>query len=234
MEPTAPEGWYAFHFGSKFVSSPDFDPDRLFKESYKECCVMFADICSFTAFTRATENIKMMEALLTSFYTQARKSIHRNSGMLYQIVGDCVVGVWGLHGREDNIASSVLRTATELVEIARQVTEEWQSNIDLLIEPKGMHVGLAKGPVTVIRRDGVYPGLLLFGNPLNLASRLQAAAQPNQLICSNAAYKEFEQARLGVKLEPYRCDSCDGYLDAKNYGPLKAWVLNLTRSGSAT
>lgn len=190
---------------------------------------MFADFCSFTSFTRATENIKVLETLLTSFYSQARRIIHKHSGMLYQIVGDCVIGVWGLQTDEESNAQSVMQTAAELVEITRQVADEWQSHLDLLIEPKGLRLGLSKGAVTVIRRDGVYPGLLLFGNPLNLASRLQSAAQPNQLVCSNAAYEEIEQAGLNSKFEPYRCESSDGYLDAKNFGRLKAWVLDISK-----
>lgn len=227
MKTTDPHGWHAFHFGRKFASSPGFNPDRLFDGPNKECCVMFADFCSFTAFARATEDIKVMEKLLTCFFTQARKIIHRNSGMLYQIVGDSVVAVWGLHAPNGAMAKSILQTAADLVEVTRHVADEWQSHIDLLIRPKGLRLGLSKGSVMVIRRDGVYPGLLPFGNPINLAARLESAAEPNQLICSNAAYREIEEAGAGLNFEPYRGESDDGYLDAKNFGPLKAWVLNL-------
>lgn len=227
MNQPTPEEWYAFHFGRSFASGPEFKPDQLFGGSFRDCAVMFADFCSFTSFTRATENIKVMESLLTSFYTQARKIIHKHSGMLYQIVGDSVVSVWGLRPTSSGAVRSILDTAAELVGMTAQVAEEWQSHIDLFIEPKGLRLGLSKGSVMVIRRDNVYPGLLLFGNPINLASRLQAVAQPNQLVCANAAYKDIEEAGLSAKFEPYRDASSDGYVDAKNFGPLKAWVLDL-------
>jgi len=190
---------------------------------------MFADFCSFTSFTRATESTRLMESLLTSFYTQARKINHRHGGMLYQIVGDSVVCVWGLRATKDNAVPSILETAAELVSMTAAVAEDWQSHIDLIIEPKGLRLGLSKGSVMVIRRDNVYPGLLLFGNPINLASRLQSVAQPNQLVCSNAAYKDIEQAGLSAKFEPFRGESSESFLDAKNFGPLKAWVLNLAK-----
>jgi class 3 adenylate cyclase len=121
-----------------------------------------------------------------------------------------------------------LETASELVRMTRHVADEWQSHIDLLIEPKGLRLGLAKGSVMVIPRDGVYPGMLLFGNPLNLAARLQAAADPDQLVCSNAAYREIERADLKNRFKPYHCESTKGLLDAKNFGPLKAWTLSLS------
>jgi class 3 adenylate cyclase len=149
--------------------------------------------------------------------------------MLYQIVGDSVVCVWGLRPGNDNAVPTILETAAELVRMTAQVAEDWQSQIDLIIEPKGLRLGLSKGSVMVIRRDNVYPGLLLFGNPINLASRLQSVAHPNQLVCSNAAFKDIEQAGLSGKFEPYLGESNEGCLEAKNFGPLKAWVLDLAK-----
>jgi hypothetical protein len=45
---------------------------------------------------------------------------------------------------------SILNAAQEMVAIARQIAEEWQSQIDLLIEPKGLRLGLSKGPIVVM------------------------------------------------------------------------------------
>ena len=51
------------------------------------------------------------------------------------------------------------------------------------------------------------------------ASREVAVAQPPSI----------EQAGIDLKFEPFRCPSGDGFLDAKNYGPLKAWTLDLSK-----
>ena len=227
MKSNSPDSWYAFHFGSKFVSSPEFDPEALYDAGNQDCYVMLADFCSFSAFFKATENLKIIEPLMTAFYSQIRKAVHKHSGMLDKIMGDAVVAVWGLHVREENMIQSILQAAGELVEITNQVAEEWQSQIDLLIEPKGLKIGVSKGPIIVIPRDHSYPGLSLLGNAINLASRLQAAAQANQLICSNQVYKDLEQAKLDLKFQPYKNQSNDTFLEAKNYGSIKAWVLDL-------
>jgi class 3 adenylate cyclase len=139
-----------------------------------------------------------------------------------------VAAVWGLHEPSDTMLHEILEAGQELTSIARHVADEWQSHIDLLVEPKGLRLGLSYGGVTVVRRDGVYPGLLLFGNPLNLAARLQGAAQPNQLVCSNSAYKRMQEKGLNVPFEPYSSDGNAAALEARNYGSLKAWVLDLT------
>jgi adenylate cyclase len=226
MIPNASD-WYAYYFGSELANSAEFDAERLLERGEQECRVLLADFCSFTTFMRATENIKVVEPILTSFYTEARKAIHRHSGMLYQIVGDSVVGVWGLHSTNAKIPESVLEAARALVAIAKRVADDWQAHIDLLVEPKGLRLGLSKGAIAAVRRDGVYPGLLLFGNAINLAARLQAAAGPNELVCSNSAYKEIQDADLKLPFQPYGGNSNPGSLEARNYGPIKAWTLNL-------
>jgi class 3 adenylate cyclase len=227
MKTTSTDNWYAFHFGSKFVSSPEFNPEALYEAGNKECFVMLADICSFTAFFKATENVRVIEPLMTRFYTEVRKAVHKHSGMLDKIMGDAVVAVWGLHVREERMVQSVLEAANDLVQVANDVAREWQSQIDLLVEPKGLRIGLSKGPVIVIPRDHSYPGLSLLGNSINLASRLQTAAQANQLVCSNQAYKDIEQAGLKIPFQPYKNQGNDEFLDARNYGQIKAWVTDI-------
>ena len=223
--------WYAFHFGSKFTESPDFDPDSLYGHGNPECYVLYADFCSFTAFFKATENTACIEGLMTSFYSQLRKSIHKHSGMLDKFLGDAVIAVWGLHVREENMIQSILQASAELAEIARGVAEEWQSQIDLLVEPKGLRIGVSKGPVIVIRRDYSYPGLSILGNPVNLACRLQAAAQANQMVCSNLVYQAAAEAKLNAPFQPFKNQSMEGCLEAKNYGQIKAWTLDLGKLG---
>jgi class 3 adenylate cyclase len=227
MKTSSVDNWYAFHFGSKFVSSPEFNPEALYDGSNRDCYVMMADFCSFTAFFKATEHLKIIEHLMTGFYSEIRKAVHNHSGMLDKIMGDAVVAVWGLHVREEKMIRSVLEAANELVQITNQVAMEWQSQIDLLIEPKGLKIGLSKGPVIVIPRDRSYPGLSLLGNSINLASRLQAAAQANQLICSNQVHRDVEQSGSKVKFQPYKNQANDEFLEARNYGPIKAWVTDI-------
>ena len=144
MNTTPREGWYAFHFGTQFVQSPQFNPQALFQPGAQDCYVMIADLCSFTAFFKATENLQTIEPVMTSFYSQVRKSIHKHFGMLDKIIGDAVVAVWGLHIQREGLIGSIMEAARELTDIANRVAEEWQSQIDLLVEPKGLRIGLSK------------------------------------------------------------------------------------------
>ena len=77
-----PDSWYAFHFGSKFANSKSFDPETLYGAINRECYIMLADFCSFTSFFKATEDLALIDPLMTSFYSQIRKAIHKHFGML--------------------------------------------------------------------------------------------------------------------------------------------------------
>ena len=90
-----------------------------------------------------------------------------------------------------------------------------------------MRIGLSKGPIIVIRRDVHYPGLSILGNPINLASRLQAAAAANQLVCSNLIYQDAAAAGAQDRFRPYKSSAEGAYLEARNYGPIKAWTYDL-------
>ena len=227
----SPDNWYAFHFGNKVAQSAQFDPNSLFSDNQRECYVMIADLCSFTAFCKATDNMKTVAPLITGFYSQVRSAILQHGGMLDKIIGDAVVALWGLHSSQDLAIDSALEASHELSLIANQLCEQWQSQVDLLIEPKGVRIGLSKGPIVVIPRDEKYSGLSLLGNAINLAARLQQAAEANQLVCSNLVYKDVEQASLNASFRPYAGQSTQGFIDAKNYGPIKAWSMTLTKAG---
>lgn len=222
-----PHDWYSFHFGSKLANAPGFNPSALLGAAHPDCYVMFADFCSFSSFFQATDKIELIEALMTSFYSQVRKAIHRHDGMLDKILGDAVLAVWGLHQGGPQLVPAVLAAAKELVAITNAVAEEWQSHIDLLVAPKGLRIGLSKGAIMVFRRDLSYPGLSILGNPINLASRLQVAAKANQLVCSNQVYKDLQALGFSTPFQPYQDANADPFVSAKNFGPVKAWVLDL-------
>ena len=65
--------------------------------------------------------------------------------MLYQFVGDSVVGFFGIPGETGDDASKALACARSLVDIGAAVAEEWQRQIDQAEPAAGVHVGMAVG-----------------------------------------------------------------------------------------
>jgi class 3 adenylate cyclase len=122
------------------------------------CGVGFVDLSGFTALTQLVTPTELSE-LLSVFTSSVSDVVHADGGRVVKFIGDAVM--W------------VSPTAERLATAAA----------DLVGHPKareaGMQVraGIAFGPILAL--DGDY-----FGNAVNLAARLVAAAEPEQLLAS--------------------------------------------------
>jgi class 3 adenylate cyclase len=124
------------------------------------CGVGFADLSSFTALTQTLTPAKLSD-LLNEFGAIVADVVHADGGRVVKFIGDAVM--W------------VSPTPERLVKVA----------VDLVDHPKAreaelqVRAGLAHGTVLAINGD-------YFGNPVNLAARLVAAAAPGQILAASA------------------------------------------------
>lgn len=122
------------------------------------CGVGFTDLSGFTALTQVLTAAELAE-LLNDFIATVTDVVHADGGRVVKFIGDAVM--W------------VSSTAELLAEAAA----------DLVGHPKAraaglqVHAGLAYGEVLMINGD-------YFGNPVNLAARLVAAAEPGQILAA--------------------------------------------------
>lgn len=129
------------------------------------CGIGFADLSGFTALTQALTPAQL-SLLLTEFGGTVADVVHADGGRLVKFIGDEVM--WVSASPEQLVTAAV-----DLVEHPRAREE-------------GLHVraGLAYG--SVLATNGDY-----FGNPVNLAARLVAAAAPRQILADSALHDEL-------------------------------------------
>jgi class 3 adenylate cyclase len=129
------------------------------------CGVGFADLSGFTVLTQALTPAELSE-LLNQFAGAVSDVVHADGGRVVKFIGDEVM--W------------VSATPARLAQVA----------VDLVDHPKareeGLQVraGLAYGTVLAINGD-------YFGNPVNLAARLVAAAAPRQILATSELHDEL-------------------------------------------
>ncbi len=122
------------------------------------CGVGFTDLSGFTALTRVLAAAQL-SALLTDFIGTVTDVVHAGRGRVVKFIGDSVMWV-------SSTPELLARTAVDLVD-----------------HPKARRAGLRV-------RAGVAYGEVLplggdyFGNPVNLAARLVAAASPGQILAA--------------------------------------------------
>lgn len=187
---------------------------------YERAIVLVADLSSFTSFVRDTPDEDVVRASLTAFYTKARYQVINAGGMLYQFVGDEVSAVFGVPDRRGGYIDSAIRTARGLLEIGRSVTYHWQQRIDRVQPHCAAHIGMAMGDLNLVaQRPFDVAHLGVFGDCMNVASRLLHTAGPDEIVISNVLRQALADDTYTYEERPT--------VDMKNYGPVASWRLNL-------
>jgi class 3 adenylate cyclase len=188
---------------------------------YRGVAVLLADLCSFSSYVRDTPDPETVRESLTSFYSKARYQIINNGGMLYQFVGDEVIGFFGIPDRSNGFASAALETARSLASIGESVSQHWQRHIDRVQASGGLHLGLAVGDLQMVSlRPFSRTHIGAIGDCINMAARLMTVAGAGEAVVSNSFYQALapEDQASFQEVDP---------VEARNVGRIKAWKMRV-------
>ncbi len=184
---------------------------------YRRVVAMHADLCSFSSFVRDTRDGNVLRRCLTAFYSKARFTIINTGGMLYQFVGDEVVGLYGLPLLSDDYPDHAVDAALALIDIGNSVSRDWQRQIDRIQPAAGVHIGMAIGDAQIVSQRAFGRAHLgAISDAMNLGSRLVAHAAPREIVVSNSLYWSLNE---GYQSEFEELDA----IDARNIGRVRAW-----------
>jgi class 3 adenylate cyclase len=187
------------------------------KGLYQDTAVLIADLSGFSSYVRDSPDDSVVQNALTSFYTKTRREVIDRGGMISQFVGDAVIAVFGVPVRFPNYLDRALECAVSIMDIGKSVSASWQSHIDRLQGVAGCHAGIALGDVHIVpQRPYSHSHMGLVADAVNMAARLSSAAQPGEIVLSNALYQ-----RLGKTSRTHFVETDP--IEAKNVGRLRAW-----------
>jgi len=135
--------------------------------------VAFSDIVGYTALTSENEDDAL--AMMSVFHRQARRAAEQSKGRLVKTMGDGVI--------------MEFKDGASAVAAAQQLTSSFSDACEPLGLPEGqLRTGIHFGEVAK-RRDGD-----LFGDAVNIASRLEGIAEPGQIVVSQAVADQLDVA----------------------------------------
>lgn len=179
-------------------------------------------MCSFSSYMRDTSDSEIVRESLTAFYSKARYQIINSGGMLYQFVGDQVIGLFGVPDHLDGFAEATIDTSRALCRIGESVSLHWQRRIDRVQDAAGLHIGVALGDLQIVALrpySRMHIGAL--GDCINVAARLLSLAVPSELVVSNAFYQALSEE------SQTHCHETQP-VDARNVGRIRAWRVPST------
>ncbi|WP_437534069.1 adenylate/guanylate cyclase domain-containing protein [Sorangium sp. So ce726] len=145
--------------------------------------VLFADVVGFTPLAESRDAERMV-ALLNELFSMLTEIVFRHGGTVDKFIGDCVMAVWGAPIAQEDHARRALAAAEDMMRFLETANEEWRERYDVEIR---LGVGVNSGEAIVgnIGSDKRMEYTVI-GDVVNVASRLEAIAAPNQVLVSAA------------------------------------------------
>jgi len=176
---------------------PD-DPDELkLGGRRQEITSLFADIRGFTNFSRQHDPETLVE-ILNRYLDVGAKAVLAEDGTLDKILGDCVVALFNAPLRQADHVLRAVRAALRMQEGAAWLHEQMPQAYWL-----DYGVGISVGDAVVgyigTQKQMNYTAI---GSSVNMASRLESAAAPGQILLSDTAYQRV-QAYVEVRPLPW-------------------------------
>ncbi len=187
-------------------------------EERKVVTVIFVDLVGSTQISAEIDPERYREVIST-YYRVVSEELESLRGRAYNFAGDAVVGVFGIPHAHDDDALRAVRAGLALVERIGRVGERLGLPVPLRIR-----VGINTGPVA-IGSESSDQGLL-FGATVNMAARLQQAADPGTVL---VAERSWLLTREQVEYAEPREVTAKGFDDVARAWPVVALAPGMVR-----
>jgi class 3 adenylate cyclase len=179
-------------------------------DGFAEVTVAFADLVGFTALSSEMPPQNVV-ALLNGLFTRFDVAAHELGIEKIKTVGDAYMAVCGLPEHVENHAERMVRMAIRMVHITREHALEHQVTMKL-------RVGINSGPVVagvIGKSKYIYD---LWGDTVNLASRMESGGLPDSIQVTRPVYEKLK----GLFVFEER-----GPIEVKGKSTVEAWLLRI-------
>jgi class 3 adenylate cyclase/tetratricopeptide (TPR) repeat protein len=150
----------------------------------RQLTVMFCDLVGSTALSTAMDPEDLRD-VIASYQSRCSAAIRRYDGFVAKFMGDGILVYFGYPRAHEDEAERSVRAGLDIVDAMAELNAA-------VPRPPGVElavrIGIASGPVIVGDQigEGTASETAVVGETPNLAARLQALAQPNQIVVSAA------------------------------------------------
>lgn len=171
--------------------------------------VMFADLCGFTALSRKTTPADLV-SMLNGIFTAFDHIVEEHGVEKIKTIGDCYMLVGGIPLHRDDHAAAVAECALEMLDALAALNRESGTELQ-------MRVGIHTGPVVAGVIGKIKFTYDLWGDTVNVASRMESSGQPGRVHLSEQTAEQLQGRFL---LEDR------GFVECKGLGAVKTYFLN--------
>ncbi|MBK7895713.1 MAG: adenylate/guanylate cyclase domain-containing protein [Candidatus Promineifilaceae bacterium] len=165
------------------------EPGLMGRRERRRAVVMFADIRSFTRFTRMVGPNEVIERL-NKFFTKMTEVVYRYEGTIFELTGDEILVAFNAPFDQADAASRAVETAVAMQKrfnaLRMELFEELSTGF-------GMGIGIDEGTV-IVGNVGAETRMTfrMVGDAVNTAHRLVDIAVDGQIVVSEGVYQKLQ------------------------------------------
>jgi class 3 adenylate cyclase len=178
-------------------------------DNFADVTVLFGDIVGFTVLSSHTPPKRIVD-ILNGIFSLFDREAHELGIEKIKTIGDCYMAVCGLPHPYSDHADRMARMAFRMMEAIRRYNKEKGTNLQL-------RIGINSGPVVagvIGMSKFIYD---LWGDTVNIASRMESTGVPGEIQVTRSVYE-----RLKGKFEL----ESRGVVQVKGKGEIETWLLN--------
>jgi class 3 adenylate cyclase/CheY-like chemotaxis protein len=153
-------------------------------QRYDEATVLFADIVDFTPLAAQQSPLELV-SLLNQIFSAFDRLAEKYQVEKIKTIGDAYMAVGGVPVPQENHAVAIADMALEMLQVIQQFQRENNQPIALRI---GINTGSVVAGVIGIRKFSFD----LWGDTVNVASRMESQGIPNAIQVTTATYKQLQ------------------------------------------
>jgi class 3 adenylate cyclase/tetratricopeptide (TPR) repeat protein len=174
-------------------------------QARKTVTVLFADVSGFTSLGERLDPEALQE-VMSRYFDEMRRVIARHGGRVEKLIGDAIMAVFGVPILREDDALRAARAALEMQAALESLNDELSGRWDVRLRT---HTGVNTG--VVVLGSGADGEQFAYGDTVNVAQRLEAAASPGEILVGSmtavlldrvAALSRIPPLRLKGKTEP--------------------------------
>ncbi|MGE5434292.1 MAG: adenylate/guanylate cyclase domain-containing protein [Candidatus Doudnabacteria bacterium] len=161
------------------------------RESRKTVTVLFCDVTGSTALGERIDP-ESLRNVMARYFETAKEAIERHGGTVEKFIGDAVMAVFGVPVVHEDDALRAVRAAADLRSALVPLNEELEQRFQTRLQ---LRTGVNTGEVVTGTEER-----LATGDAVNVAARLEQAAQPGEILLGE---ETLSLVRGAVEVEPF-------------------------------
>lgn len=159
------------------------------KAERSEVSILFADIRGFTSYSE-TQLPETVFKTLNLYLPAMIQPILEQAGMVDKLIGDAVMGIFGVLPATDLPQKHAIKAALQMIEAVNNVNKMQQANNEITLK---IGIGIATGLVALgILGSKERRTFTAIGHHVNLAARMESQARPNEILVDENTFTKLE------------------------------------------